>query len=266
MGSVRRRKERIRPRAPYRRNRACSTRPERASVRRHVRRHRRLVPYRRIPGIVIRGFPRLARLSRTGVVRVPRLFAGTPWDRPATCERWGRLESQCSCPPPVPEAKRIPPQQQTARLMTERRAKGKRVTVTSGLDAKANDHNGLETVNIGGARRGASGAGAPRRSSTAEDARPRLDVTTAERHADCAFGLKGVLHVVKNGKKSEVLNLKPAERPGGSEPGRAEAAPSELSHHYDRIPRFGTKWQLLGHGFVPFWHCLKVTRSLVLQG
>ena len=72
-----------------------------------------------------------------------RLFAGTPWDRPPTCDRCGRLESQCSCPPPVPEAKRIPPRQQTARLMTERRAKGKRVTVIAGLDPEANDLNEL---------------------------------------------------------------------------------------------------------------------------
>jgi hypothetical protein len=41
----------------------------------------------------------------------------------------------------------------------------------------------LEMVNIGGARRGVSGAGAPRRFSTAEDARCRLDITTAERTA-----------------------------------------------------------------------------------
>lgn len=70
---------------------------------------------------------------------MPRLFAGTPWDRPPTCDRCGRLESQCSCPAPVPEAKQIPPHQQTARLMTERRAKGKLVTVIAGLDPEAND-------------------------------------------------------------------------------------------------------------------------------
>jgi hypothetical protein len=53
---------------------------------------------------------------------VSRLFAGTPWDRPSACDRCGRLESQCLSPPPVPDAKQIPPRQQTARLMTERRA------------------------------------------------------------------------------------------------------------------------------------------------
>jgi translation initiation factor 1 len=76
---------------------------------------------------------------------VPRLFAGTPWDRPPTCDRCGRLESECSCPRPVPEVKRIPPEQQTARLTTERRAKGKLVTVIAGLDPEENDLSDLAT-------------------------------------------------------------------------------------------------------------------------
>jgi translation initiation factor 1 len=41
--------------------------------------------------------------------------------------------------------KRIPPQQQTARLMTERRAKGKLVTVIAGLALEDNDVNELAT-------------------------------------------------------------------------------------------------------------------------
>jgi translation initiation factor 1 len=76
---------------------------------------------------------------------VPRLFAGTPWDRPPTCDRCGRLESECSCSPPVVEMKQVPPQQQTARLTTERRAKGKLVTVVAGLSAQDNDLNELAT-------------------------------------------------------------------------------------------------------------------------
>jgi translation initiation factor 1 len=64
------------------------------------------------------------------------------------------LEAKCSCPPPVAETKRIPPHQQTARLTTEKRAKGKLVTVISGLDPENNDLNEL------GARiKNASGAG-----------------------------------------------------------------------------------------------------------
>jgi hypothetical protein len=32
------------------------------------------------------------------------------------------------------------------------------------------------------------------------------------------------------------------------------------------MPRFGTKWQLLGRGLGAIWHCLKVPQSLVLSG
>jgi translation initiation factor 1 len=76
---------------------------------------------------------------------VARLFAGTPWDREPTCDRCGRAESECSCPPLVPALKQIPPEQQTARLMTERRAKGKLVTVIAGLAPEHNDLHDLAT-------------------------------------------------------------------------------------------------------------------------
>jgi translation initiation factor 1 len=39
--------------------------------------------------------------------------------------------------------KRIPPEQQTARLTTERRSKGKVVTVIAGLDTEVNDPSEL---------------------------------------------------------------------------------------------------------------------------
>ena len=68
-----------------------------------------------------------------------RLFAGTPWDRPPTGDRCGKLESECACPPPVVEPKRIPPGSQTARLRLEKRPKGKHVTTISGLDPGGND-------------------------------------------------------------------------------------------------------------------------------
>jgi translation initiation factor 1 len=45
----------------------------------------------------------------------------------------------------MPEVKRVPPEQQTARLMTERRAKGKLVTVIAGLDPAGNDLTELAT-------------------------------------------------------------------------------------------------------------------------
>lgn len=70
-----------------------------------------------------------------------RLFEGTPFDRPPECERCGRLESECQCPPPEPV--RIPPDQQTAIIKIESRKNGKRVTVVRGLPAEGNDLPGL---------------------------------------------------------------------------------------------------------------------------
>jgi translation initiation factor 1 len=69
-----------------------------------------------------------------------RLFAGTPFDRPPHCERCGKLEVDCRCPPPL-----IPPEKQTARLRVEKRKKGKVVTVVAGLPAAGNDLPALLT-------------------------------------------------------------------------------------------------------------------------
>ena len=66
-----------------------------------------------------------------------RLFVGTPWDRPPTCERCGELEEDCRCPPPPKVF--AAPAAQTARLSVERRKKGKVVTVIRGLSAEEND-------------------------------------------------------------------------------------------------------------------------------
>jgi translation initiation factor 1 len=68
-----------------------------------------------------------------------RLFAGTPWDRPPTCERCGRLDSECTCPPTAAEPVRPAPESQTARLRLEKRARGKIVTVVTNLDPVGND-------------------------------------------------------------------------------------------------------------------------------
>ena len=66
-----------------------------------------------------------------------RLFEGTPFDRPPRCERCGKLEEDCTCPPePV---NRIPPERQTARLSVEKRKKGKSVTLVRGLSAEETD-------------------------------------------------------------------------------------------------------------------------------
>ena len=72
-----------------------------------------------------------------------RLFAGTPFDRPPTCDRCGKLESECACPPPVNEPVRLAPEAQTARLKLEKRPKGKVVTLVFGLDPEGNDLESL---------------------------------------------------------------------------------------------------------------------------
>lgn len=66
-----------------------------------------------------------------------RLFAGTEFDRPPSCERCGELEEACTCPPEP--AARLDPGKQTAKLAVEKRKKGKTVTVVRGLPAKGND-------------------------------------------------------------------------------------------------------------------------------
>ncbi|MFO0908701.1 MAG: translation initiation factor [Isosphaeraceae bacterium] len=59
-------------------------------------------------------------------------FAGNTLDRPPTCERCGKLEAECTCPPlPPPPPVRLDPATQTARLRVEKRAKGKMVTVVA---------------------------------------------------------------------------------------------------------------------------------------
>lgn len=68
-----------------------------------------------------------------------RLFAGTPWDRPPTCDRCGLAERDCACPPIQPEPKRIPPESQTARIRVEKRPKGKTATVVANLDEAGTD-------------------------------------------------------------------------------------------------------------------------------
>ena len=73
-----------------------------------------------------------------------RLFEGTPFDRPPRCERCGELEADCRCPPEPPP--RIPPQQQTARIVVEKRTKGKVVTLVRDLPVEGNDLPGLLTT------------------------------------------------------------------------------------------------------------------------
>tara|TARA_R110002049_G_scaffold27321_2_gene94336 strand:+ start:605125 stop:605505 length:381 start_codon:yes stop_codon:yes gene_type:complete len=77
-----------------------------------------------------------------------RLFAGTPFDIPPTCDDCGNEESQCVCDP-AEKAERerqqlrasqlVSPSQQTARVLVEKRKGNRRVTVVSGLTSQAND-------------------------------------------------------------------------------------------------------------------------------
>jgi len=66
-----------------------------------------------------------------------RLFAGTQFDQPPKCDRCGALEADCKCPP-LPDA-RVPPSKEVARLVVEKRKKGKVVTVIRGLTSAGND-------------------------------------------------------------------------------------------------------------------------------
>lgn len=83
-----------------------------------------------------------------------RLFAGTQWDRPPVCDRCGKLQSDCACPPVVQEPVRLAPESQTARLAVEKRPKGKLVTIVSDLDPEGND-----LVDLASRLKAACGAG-----------------------------------------------------------------------------------------------------------
>jgi translation initiation factor 1 len=72
-----------------------------------------------------------------------RLFSGTQWDQPPKCERCGLLPSDCQCPAHFKSL--LPPDKQTAKVATEKRKKGKLVTVVRGLSAQESDLPNLLT-------------------------------------------------------------------------------------------------------------------------
>ena len=70
-----------------------------------------------------------------------RLFAGTPFDIPPTCDRCGKPEEDCLCEP-IPEDKSanyLPPEKQTAKVRIDKRKHKRIFTVVWGLEADAND-------------------------------------------------------------------------------------------------------------------------------
>lgn len=70
-----------------------------------------------------------------------RLFEGTIFDRPPRCEICEELEEECQCPPPKEPS--TPPQSRTATIVTEKRKRGKVVTVIRNL---ANEGDHLENL------------------------------------------------------------------------------------------------------------------------
>ena len=73
-----------------------------------------------------------------------RLFEGTEFYIPPRCDRCNELEEDCQCEP-LPEP-RLPPHEQTAMVKSEKRKRGKFVTVVSGLSTKDCDLAELVTT------------------------------------------------------------------------------------------------------------------------
>lgn len=69
------------------------------------------------------------------------LFAGTPFERPITCERCGKTHALCSCPRGR-DGKVLDPKTQNVRVRREQR-RGKMVTVIAGLSPRSEKTNDL---------------------------------------------------------------------------------------------------------------------------
>ncbi|MHC5004772.1 MAG: translation initiation factor [Planctomycetota bacterium] len=90
------------------------------------------------------------------------LFAGTPLERPVTCEVCERPLDECTCPRDA-DGRVCRPADQTATVRLEKRKRGKLVTAVSGLDPSASD---LES--LGTRLRSACGAGGTVREGVVE--------------------------------------------------------------------------------------------------
>lgn len=69
---------------------------------------------------------------------MPGLFAGTPLERPVTCEVCERVLAVCTCPRSA-DGRVVLPKDQAARVSRERRSGGKMMTIVTGLDPAATD-------------------------------------------------------------------------------------------------------------------------------
>ncbi len=75
-----------------------------------------------------------------------RLFAGTAFDRPPTCEVCQKLEDECACPPVVKAPTWAEPKTQTVKLFEEKRKGNRWVTIVRGLKRETTDMATLLTT------------------------------------------------------------------------------------------------------------------------
>ncbi len=69
-----------------------------------------------------------------------RLFAGTQFDIPPTCDRCGKLENECLCKPmPEEPVVFLAAEKQTAKVRVDRRKNNRLITVVWGLCATESD-------------------------------------------------------------------------------------------------------------------------------
>ncbi len=68
-----------------------------------------------------------------------RLFAGTPFDIPPSCDRCQKLIDDCQCQAEPETISRQPPEKQTAKVRLDRRKHKRMITVVAGLEEPATD-------------------------------------------------------------------------------------------------------------------------------
>jgi translation initiation factor 1 len=73
------------------------------------------------------------------------LFAGTPLERPVTCERCGKSHAACACPRDRKTGKVLNPRDQPVRVRREKRG-GKVVTVIAGFAPRSDRTDDLPAL------------------------------------------------------------------------------------------------------------------------